>query len=563
VSKGSDLDRVTYIVLQEMRGPIFILVMVYTIGIAGMVLMPGPVVDGETTRMSFFHAFYFMAYTATTTGFGELPLEFSEPQRMWTIFCLYLSVVAWIYAIGAIIRLVQNPYFTQALAQRRFARSVARIHTPFVIICGFGDTGSLLARGLNDRRVTGVIIDADQERIKALALRDYDVKMPGLCADASVPKNLQDAGIERDNCIAVVVLTEEELSLKIAVMTHLLNPKARLICRSTSHAHDAELSSLGSVVIADPFESFARQLSLALSRPALHTLDEWLVGARGVQLSRPIECPHGKWMLCGYGRMGKWLQASLKELEIHTTIIDPMIDESDGLEHYVVGPANADNLRDADVEHCAGVIAGTDSDATNLAVLLTARNLNPNVFLVVRQNYHENELAFQAANADLIMQPSLVTARRILLNLISPLVGQFLAHLEAHPDMLISKVYPRLLDVFDDEPPWLWTIELNAGSAPSAVKLLDAGCLDLQLLLTHPDLADRTLPCVPLMVRRDGAAVVMPEPTYVLGRGDELLLCGHVQAQPLLDATLTNPYTLEALYSGEEPSRSRLLGMLR
>jgi hypothetical protein len=65
------------------------------------------------------------------------------------------------------------------------------------------------------------------------------------------------------------------------------------------------------------------------------------------------------------------------------------------------------------------------------------------------------------------------------------------------------------------------------------------------------------------MVRRDGAAVVMPEPTYVLGRGDELLLCGHVQAQPLLDATLTNPYTLEALYSGEEPSRSRLLGMLR
>ena len=186
MAKGSDLDRVTAIVLQEMRNPLLLLLIVYALGITGMVIIPGT--DGQP--MDIFHAFYFMTYTATTTGFGELPREFSDAQRMWATVCLYMSVVAWVYAIGNIIRLVQNPHFTLALDQRRFARAVARIQEPFFIICGFGDTGSLLARGLSDHQMNAVVIDTDIERIKALRLRNYSVPMPGLEGDASVPKNL-------------------------------------------------------------------------------------------------------------------------------------------------------------------------------------------------------------------------------------------------------------------------------------------------------------------------------------------------------------------------------------
>jgi hypothetical protein len=102
-----------------MRAPLVVLVCVYTLGIAVMVMIPGS--SGEP--MGLFHAFYFMTYTATTTGFGELPHEFSDPQRMWATVCLYMSVVTWIYAIGTIIRLAQNPHFTLALAQARVASS--------------------------------------------------------------------------------------------------------------------------------------------------------------------------------------------------------------------------------------------------------------------------------------------------------------------------------------------------------------------------------------------------------------------------------------------------------
>ena len=45
MAKGSDLDRVTAIVLQEMRNPLLLLLMVYALGIPGMVIIPG--IDGE------------------------------------------------------------------------------------------------------------------------------------------------------------------------------------------------------------------------------------------------------------------------------------------------------------------------------------------------------------------------------------------------------------------------------------------------------------------------------------------------------------------------------------
>ena len=187
MSSTSDLDRVTMVVLRFMRRPVFVLIVVYAVGITGMALIPAQGPDGSPERMSLFHAFYFFTYTATTTGFGEIPSAFNDEQRLWAIFCLYMGVIAWLYAIGSIIRLVQNPHFTQAVNEYRFARIVRQIKDPFLIICGFGDTGSLLARGLSEHAFNAVVLDHDPERIKALALRDYRVKMPGLCADPSDP----------------------------------------------------------------------------------------------------------------------------------------------------------------------------------------------------------------------------------------------------------------------------------------------------------------------------------------------------------------------------------------
>jgi len=68
-----------------------------------------------TAPMSFFHAFYFVSYTATTIGFGELPNAFSDAQRMWVTVSIYLSVVGWSYSIISLLALVQEKGFQQVL----------------------------------------------------------------------------------------------------------------------------------------------------------------------------------------------------------------------------------------------------------------------------------------------------------------------------------------------------------------------------------------------------------------------------------------------------------------
>jgi Trk K+ transport system NAD-binding subunit len=559
MAKGSDLDRVTAIVLREMRPPLLALLLVNAVGISVMIMIPG--IDGEP--MGAFHAFYFMTYTATTTGFGELPREFSDGQRMWATVCLYMSVIAWVYAIGTIIRLVQNPHFTLALAQSRFARAVARIREPFFIICGFGDTGSLLARGLSDHGMSAVVIDEDVERIKALGLRDYAVPMPGLEGDASVPKNLKDAGLDRPNCRGVVLLTgDDDVNLKIAVMTRLLNPGAEVICRSTSRAHEEELKGLGSVVLTDPFETFAREMGLALNQPPLHTLDEWLVGVHGVSLSKLISYPRGLWVLCGYGRLGRWLYQSLSEWGVGTIVVDPDVDSAPEVAVGVNGLATRANLEKAGVAHASGVIAGTSSDADNLAILLTARTLNPSVKLVVRQNSHENELAFNAASADLIMQPSLVTARRILLRLISPLIQELLEHLEREPELLATSVLPRLRERVDQPGPALWTLSVGDDTTPILTEVMAEAEVRVGDLLRDPRNRDEALPAVALVLKRGDERMIMPDAGTRLVVGDELLLCGTAAARTRVKATLSDIYALSYLATGVERSRSWLLSRL-
>jgi len=563
----SDLDRVTMIVLRYMRRPLFALLFVYSVGIIGMALMPGRVVDGEATYMNLFHAFYFFTYTATTTGFGELPGGFSDEQRLWTIFCLYTGVIAWFYALGSLMRLFQNPHFTQALEEYRFARRVERTREPFIVLCGFGDTGSLLARGLSDHRSRAVILDSDPERIKALGVRDYAVAMPGLHADASKPKHLLAAGVEHPACRALVALTnDDDVNLKIAVMARHLNPRLRVICRSTSSRHEATLRTLDNVTVVDPFEIFAQLVCRAIARPELHNLNSWFVGARGVELGVPVQVPRGDWILCGYGRMGRWIHHHMQAQGIRVRIIDPEADTGDVGEGTTLIPAHADRetLEAAGIDDAAGIVAGTDHDSENLSTLLSVAELNPETFCIVRQNSHENQVAFDAARADLVLQHSLTAARRILKLLISPLVQELIDWLAEREPARTEALVDRLRAAVGEAPPHLWSVRLLPDEAPAVTEYLDrGGAIAVGALRLDARAFPEKLPCEPLAVRRAGQSIMLPDADHLLEAGDEILFCGIQWAEHMLQATLHNPYTLRYVVTGVDGPRGYVFTWLQ
>ena len=560
-------SRVTFIILRYMRRPIMVLIAIYASSMIGWILIPGVDTEGNPLNMSFFHAFYFLTYTVTTTGFGELPYTFTEAQRMWGIVSLYAGVIAWFYALGSIVGLVQNQDFQQSIAERRFAKGVARVTEPFCIICGFGNTGALLARGLSDAGMTVIVVDKNSERIKTLTLRDYRSPVSGLCADARIPEHLIEAGLLKSNCKAVVALTQdEEINLKIAVTARLLNPDVWMVTQSTSEVHEDTLATLGANVhIIDPFQTYAKYLGAVIHNPAIHTLNQWLAGTPNATLDIQLRMPKGTWILCGFGRMGRWIRDSLESQGISTVVIEPNPRQQDeGISTLIVGRANQENLLKAGVEEAAGIVAGTNNDSDNLSIVLNARALNPNIFLLVRQNRYRNQMVFRATQADFIMMPSLVSARRILFLLLAPLLKTFFGALRGRDasskELVLSDVIDQLAATVGGSQPRLWTVDICAATASALLRAVESGQrIALGDILRDPVDRNRHLACVPLVMRSGQELNVMPALTAAIQPGDQILFCGTAGSLRLLDATLNNEYTLHYLISGIDQPRGYVM----
>src|SRR5690606_32736754 len=98
---------------------------------------------------------------------------------------------------------------------------------------------------------------------------------------------------------------------------------------------------------------------------------------------------HGRWIICGYGRLGKALQKRFEQHGLKTVIIEPDPESRQLSEdyHVVTGwGTEAVTLLEADIRNSVGIVAGTPDDANNLSIVMTARELRQNIYTVARQN---------------------------------------------------------------------------------------------------------------------------------------------------------------------------------
>jgi hypothetical protein len=201
-----------------MRAPLIILILIFAVTVLGLVLIPGRDAQGHAYRMGFFDAFYFMSYTASTIGFGELPHAFTDAQRMWVLVSIYLTVIGWAYAIGTLLTLLQDRAFRNALAMQRFTRKVQRLREPFLLIAGYGNTGELLGRSWDALGRGFVAVDISADRIDSLDVDPYNADVPGLVANAGNPSHLEAAGLQHPYCEGVVALTNnDEVNLAVTM----------------------------------------------------------------------------------------------------------------------------------------------------------------------------------------------------------------------------------------------------------------------------------------------------------------------------------------------------------
>jgi Trk K+ transport system NAD-binding subunit len=543
-----------FLILRRMRAPILVLIGAYAVSILGLVLIPGIEVDGRPQHLSFFHAFYIMTYTATTTGFGELPVPFTDAQRLWVTISLYISVVAWLYAIGILIALLRDPALQQLIGQNRFAGQVRHLNEPFYIVCGYGDTGSAVVRSMIERNLGAVVIDSNQDRLNELMLENLPIHVPALCADAGLPGNLTLAGLNHPACRGVLALCRDDLvNLKVAITCRLLSPGLTVICRAQSHDIEANMESFGTDAVINPFDTFAVHLALAVHSPDLHLIYEWLTGIPGMPLPERLNPPHGTWVICGYGRFGKAVQRYLEFEGVPMVIVEKEPVKTRAPKNVIIGRGTeAVTLRAAHIEKAVGIVAGTDDDANNLSIIVTARELNPKLFLVARQNDSENDALFRSARLDLVMQRARTISRRILALVTAPLLTDFLRLARHQKPEWAQDLIGDLRLILGGLTPDHWSVSVTEEQAPAVhAWLQDGKTLPLSLLLRDPRDREQRLHAMALLLRRGKEETLRPGEEVEIQSGDKILFCGRHGVAVRQHPTLNDDRVVHYLVSGE------------
>ncbi len=578
------MNEVTSLILRRMRAPLILIVLVYSIAILGLTLIPGVDDNGDTWHMSIFHAFYFVSYTATTIGLGEIPYPFTEAQRLWTIVIIYMTVISWFYALGTIISLFQDKTFQAAHKESAFKRDVKKIHRPYYVVCGYGQTGKAVVNALLEENFGAVVIE-QKEDISERGLNNLLEHVPNLVADASDPAVLEIAGVDLDKCHGVIAVTaSDEINLKIAISSKLLHPDVTVVCRSEYKEYEDNMLSFGTDHIINPFEAFAEVFSMALHSPSMHLIYEWLTGAPGTSLSSPINIKPGHWILSGYGRFGKQLHLELLKKNIRTVIIDPdkekrniFINSDQSNERFIIGiGTDADTLTKAGIDTAAGIIAGTENDSNNLSIIMTARQLNKTVFVVSRQNFMANELLYSKINehyreetlknneefvplAHLAMQAGEVIARKIRAILIAPLLIDFINLALKEEQKWANITISRLSAVMGNNPPYIWTVIIDKDKTPAIAQTLGYGrSIELKHITSDPESQGKNLSCIALLLKRGDDCFLFPEDSLELKAFDQVFFCGSHKAKSTMLHTLNNLNTLNYIMTSKNEPQSYL-----
>lgn len=561
------MNNVVYIVMRRLRRPLITLIVVYSISVLGFVLIPGVDDQGLPYRMGFFHAFYFVSFMGSTIGFGEVPYTFTDGQRMWTMLCIYATVIAWIYGIGAMLATFQDPIFSSMMRRRAFADKVRSLNQPFYLICGYGVTGSVVVRKLSYLGIQAVVLDIQKERIEALEMDELSMVVPCLTADASLPDVLDDAGLQHPQCIGLLALTDDDsANLAIAIASKLLVPERVVISRTESDITTANLDSFGTDLIVDPFRTYAKYLSLATHSPHMHLVYDWLLNPSHRPLSSAYQRTQGRWLICGYGRFGQALCQEFECSGISLQVIDDDPPEYNGLPEQIHGVGTeAKTLLQADVVNAVGIVAGTGNDADNLSIMMTARALNKSLITVVRQNVHANKLVFQNSRADFVMEPGVIIANQILAQIRTPLLPVFIEQmLTQYDDVWAHTLLNRMSSMVSEQELDSWAFTVSEQDTPAVMQMLEEQReVPLSVFMKHPRQRDRALKAFPLLLRRDKELDILPGELDLLKAGDELLFCGLAKAGRQMEWTVNNYNVLNYVLTGQDDANSLLARMLR
>jgi voltage-gated potassium channel len=226
----------------------------------------------------------------------------------------------------------------------------------------------------------------------------------------------------------------------------------------------------------------------------------FMLGVR--RMRGKIEALQDHYVLCGFGRVGEEIAREFHARGMPFIIIDsnPQAIERARKQRYLMveGDASSDAvLLEAGIERAHCLLAASDSDSGNTYIVLTAKALNPRLFVVARVGQPGSTTPMLRAGADRVISPYSLSGRRMALSALQPLVVDFIDTLATgrHGEQILAE-----LEVSQESGLAGVTIEGCFLSCPGATVLA--------------------------LQKADGAIQVGPREGTVLELGDRLIVLG-------------------------------------
>ena len=173
-------------------------------------------------------------------------------------------------------------------------------------------------------------------------------------------------------------------------------------------------------------------LGFALAQFVEFLLEGHVLGfLEGRRMDKRIADMRNHTIVAGAGRVGAVVARSLAEEGAEFVIVDLAPDAAESAHEqgwaFVQGDATEEGvLEEAGIAHAGSIVTALSADAENLFVTVTARSLNPDIFIVARSSHESTEAKLVKAGANRTITPNVIGGRRMASMVLHPTVSDYL-----------------------------------------------------------------------------------------------------------------------------------------
>jgi voltage-gated potassium channel len=221
------------------------------------------------------------------------------------------------------------------------------------------------------------------------------------------------------------------------------------------------------------------------------------------KMQKTIDKMSNHYIICGCGRIGMLIARELAAEKVPFVVIDNNAEaiqrvQEEGFVFFRGDATHDKSLIGAGIKRARGTVCVLPSDAQNLYVILTAKELNPKIWILSRSEEEQSEHRLVRAGADRVMSPYTLGGSRMAMAILRP----------AMLDFIEITTRRQSLELRMDE------MEICAGS-PLIGKSLE-----------ESEIRQRYGLIIVAVKKESGKMIFNPVASYVIQSGDKLIALG-------------------------------------